>query len=185
MKAVNSEFRSLAPSRSGGKEGTAEPRRGIRRLHRVRTVRRQQNMSLRTAARQLDSNIRETRKLEDETADLRLSELYRWQKVLDVPLLELLVDPDTPLSRPVMERAQMVRVMKTAMAILEIAPTARLRRLAQMLAEQLIEVMPELRGVGPWHSVGQRRSLDEWGRIAEQTLPDDVLHTLPLDSSEG
>jgi len=54
-----------------------------------------------------------------------------------------------------------------------------------MLAEQLIEVMPELRGVGPWHSVGQRRSLDEWGRIAEQTLPDDVLHTLPLDSSEG
>ena len=57
-------------------EETAEPRRGARRLHRVRTVRRQQNMSLRTAARQLGSNIRETRKQEDETADLRLSELY-------------------------------------------------------------------------------------------------------------
>jgi hypothetical protein len=140
---------------------------------------------LRTVARQLGAKIRETRQQEDETADLRLSELYRWQEVLEVPLLELLVDPGTPLSRPVMERARMVRVMKTAMAILEIAPTSRLRRMAEMLAEQLIELMPELRGVGPWHSVGQRRSLEEWGRIAEQSLPDDLLHTLPLDSSEG
>jgi hypothetical protein len=32
--------------------------------------------------------------------------------------------------------------------------------------------MPELKDVSPWHSVGQRRSLDELGRIAEQPFSD-------------
>jgi hypothetical protein len=32
--------------------------------------------------------------------------------------------------------------------------------------------MPELKEVSPWHSVGQRRSLDEMGRIAENPLGD-------------
>ena len=34
------------------------------------------------------------------------------------------------------------------------------------------DLMPELKEVSPWHSVGQRRSLDEMGRIAEQPLGD-------------
>jgi hypothetical protein len=32
--------------------------------------------------------------------------------------------------------------------------------------------MPELQDVAAWHSVGQRRTQDEMGRIAEQTIPD-------------
>ena len=32
------------------------------------------------------------------------------------------------------------------------------------------ELMPELQDVGPWHSVGQRRSLNEYGRAAELGL---------------
>lgn len=159
-------------------------KRSSRRLHRIRTVRRQQGMSLRTAARQMDSTIREIRQQEDESADLRLSELYRWQAALEVPLAELLVDPDTPLSRPVMERAGMVRLMKTATAILEQAPSQRTRRMAQMLVEQLLELMPELKGVGPWHSVGQRRSLEDMGRIAERSLPDDFLQSPPSDGGD-
>jgi len=141
-------------------------------------------MSLRTAARQLGSNVRETRNQEDESSDLRLSDLYKWQAALNVPISDLLVDPGTPLSPPVMERAQMVRLMKTAMALLELAPTARIRRLARMLVEQLVEVMPELDGVGPWHSVGQRRSLDEYGRIVERCVPDDFLQVSHLDNCE-
>ncbi len=141
-------------------------------------------MSLRTAARQLGSNVRETRSQEDESTDLSLSELYEWQAALNVPIGDLLVDPGTPLSRPVMERAQMVRLMKTATAMLEVAPTARTRRLAQMMVDQLVEVMPELSGIGPWHSVGQRRSLDEYGRIVERCVPDDFLQVSHLDNSE-
>jgi hypothetical protein len=30
--------------------------------------------------------------------------------------------------------------------------------------------MPELKEVGPWHSVGQRRTLDEVGRIASNPI---------------
>jgi hypothetical protein len=141
-------------------------------------------MTLRTAARHLGANIRDTRQQEEETTDLRLSDLYRWQAALEVPLAELLVDPDAPLSQPVRERAQMVRVMKTAAALLELATTAQTRRLAQNLVDQLVKLMPELKGVGPWHSVGQRRSLDEYGRITERRLPDDLFSPSPLDEQE-
>jgi hypothetical protein len=32
--------------------------------------------------------------------------------------------------------------------------------------------MPELAEVSSWHTVGQRRGLEEMGRIAEQTIAD-------------
>jgi hypothetical protein len=40
--------------------------------------------------------------------------------------------------------------------------------LAERLIDQLLDVMPELAGISGWPSVGQRRTLDELGRIAEQ-----------------
>jgi transcriptional regulator with XRE-family HTH domain len=139
-------------------------------LHRIQDVRRQQGMSLRTATRQLGLDARTIRAQEQESTDLRLSDLYRWQRALGVPISELLVEADEPLSRPVMERARMVRLMKTAAALLESAPTPAVRHMAENLVEQLNEIMPELKEVSPWHSVGQRRSLDELGRIAEQPI---------------
>jgi hypothetical protein len=139
-------------------------------------------MSLRTVARHLGSNVRDVRDQEDESTDLRLSDLYRWQSVLDVPLEELLLDESSrSLSRPVMERAKLVRVMKTAAAILEIADDPQMCRLAQRLIDQLTELMPELKSVGPWHSVGQRRALDEYGQIAERRISDDFFQAPPLD----
>lgn len=184
MSTAESGARRSNSTPPAGANGVAKHVRSRQRLHRVQTVRLQQGMSLRTAARQLGSNVRETRSQEDESFDLRLSDLYRWQAALSVPIGDLLVDPGTPLSTPVMERAQMVRLMKTAMALLELAPTARTRRLAQTLVEQLVEVMPELDGIGPWHSVGQRRSLDEYGRIVERCVPDDFLQASHLDNYE-
>jgi hypothetical protein len=44
-----------------------------------------------------------------------------------------------------------------------------------MMADQLVEIMPELRDVNPWHTVGQRRTLDELGRIALETVPDTIF----------
>lgn len=129
--------------------GNASSRTRPRRLHRIQTVRRQQEVTLRTAARKLGTTLREARLQEDESTDLRLSDLLKWQKILGVPLLDLLVEPDTGLSRPVGERARLVRLMKTAMVLFETASSAPLRRLAQNLVGQLLELMPELRGVGP------------------------------------
>lgn len=152
-------------------------------LHRIQEVRRLQGMSLRTAARQLGTDIRSIRAQEQATSDLRLSDLYRWQRALDVPVAELLADCDEPLSRPVRERAQMVKVMKTARSLLESTPEGPARRMAANLVEQLLELMPELKEVSPWHTVGQRRSLDEMGRIAIQPIGMDSFGSF-CDSAE-
>ena len=122
----------------------------------------------------MGSDIRSLRLQEQESTDLRLSDLHKWQKALDVPLSELVEETDEPLSRPVMERARMIRLMKTAAAIHERAPVA-VQRMAQMLVDQLVEVMPELEDVSPWHQFGQRRSLDEYGRVVERRISDDLF----------
>ena len=41
-----------------------------------------------------------------------------------------------------------------------------------VLIAQLVELMPELEEVSAWHSVGQRRTQEEMGRIVERTIPD-------------
>ena len=146
-----------------------------RTFHRIATVRRQQGISPRNVARQLNVDIATVRQQEEESADLPLSVLYQWQRVLDVPISELLVDTDGPLSPPVLERARMVKVMKTVAAIGEKARTPAVKRLVEMLFDQLLEIMPELRDVAPWHSIGQRRTLEEYGRAVERQMPDELF----------
>jgi transcriptional regulator with XRE-family HTH domain len=144
-------------------------------LHRLGAVRLQQGVSRRTVARRLNIDLAAVRAQESETTDIALSQLYEWQKVLEVPLGELLLEADDSLSAPVQKRAQLVRLMKSALAILENANQETIRRMAQTLIDQLLEIMPELAGVGPWHAVGQRRRLDELGVAAERRLSDDVF----------
>ena len=148
-------------------------------LHRLAAVRRQQGISQRNIARRLSIDIATVREQEEETTDLPLSALYLWQRILEVPIAELLVDSNAPLSPPVFERARMVKVMKTVAAIAEKAETPSMKRLLQMLIEQLLEIMPELTDVAPWHTVGQRRTLDEYGRVVERQLPDDMFRRQP------
>lgn len=144
-------------------------------LQRLAAVRQLQGISRRTVARRLNVDLATVRAQETETADITLSQLYEWQKVLEVPLSELLLEADDSLSASVMQRAQLVRLMKTALAIQENARQESIRRMIQTLIDQLLQIMPELAGVGPWHAVGQRRRLDELGVAAERRLSDDVF----------
>ena len=162
-------------SRPAARAVSVKKNAGQSKMHRIRTVRLQQEVSLRTAARHTGVEMRKLRVQENEANDILLSELRKWQKCLDVPIAELLVEPDTSLSHPVMERAGMVRLMKTAAAILEKSSSPRLQRMAQMMVEQLVDMMPELEHVSAWHTYGQRRSLDEYGRIVERQLSEDLL----------
>jgi len=157
----------------GNPDGVKFPAK--RPLHRLGTVRRLQGITRRTLARHLGLEVSQVRLQEEETADIPLSQLYEWQRVLDVPVTELLVEADDPLSAPVLQRAQLVRVMKTALAMLEEAKQAPIRRMAQTLIDQLVQIMPELKGVGPWHTVGKRRRRDDFGIAAERRLSDDVF----------
>ena len=151
-----------------------DPQHRRKRLHRIATVRGQQDISLRVIARRLKIKADQLRAEENEFADLPLSRVYQWQQVLAVPLHDLLVDADAPLANPVLQRAKMLRAMKTVAAILKKSKEPAVYRLAQTLAGQFIEIMPELAEVGAWPDVGQRRSLSDLGRAAEQLVPDEL-----------
>ncbi len=113
---------------------------------------------------------------QEEAEDLPLSTLYEWQKALNVPIAELLLEPNDSLSQRLVQRAQLVRLCKTASALLEKADSKATRTMAQALVDQLIEVMPELQGILSWHAVGKRRTLDDLGIAASRRLSDDVFY---------
>ncbi len=143
-------------------------------LHRLGKVRRLQGVSRRLLAKRMQLQVADIRR-QEEASDLPLAVLYEWQKVLEVPVAELLVDSEETLSRPLQQRAQLVRLMKTALAILEQADNEATRAMAQTLVDQLVKIMPELSGISPWHLVGQRRRLDELGIAATRTLSADAM----------
>jgi transcriptional regulator with XRE-family HTH domain len=146
-----------------------------RPLHRLATVRKQQGISQRNVARHLGVETATVCQLEHEATDLPLSLIYAWQKVLDVPAAELLVDSNAPFSPSVLHRARLIRVMKTTASIREKVHTKSLKSLVATFAEDLLEIMPELREVAGWNTVGRRRALDELGQVVERQLPDDFF----------
>ena len=140
-------------------------------LHRIAEVRRQQAVTLRNVARRLGMPRSVVRRQEQPDCDLRLSDLLRWQEVLEVPVAELLVEAEGQLSGPVLARSRMVKLMKTAAAIRERAQDPGISR----MVEQILEIMPELADVTPWHSVGQRRTREELGRTARVMVSEEVF----------
>ena len=97
------------------------------------------------------------------------------KEALGVPVSELLVEAGDSLASPVLERAQLVRLMKSVLAIREQAKQKSIRRMVQTMADQLIEIMPELANVGPWNVVGERRRSDDLGVAAQRRISDDVF----------
>jgi transcriptional regulator with XRE-family HTH domain len=144
-------------------------------LHRISEVRQRQGVTLRNVARRLGLSLPVVRRQEQPDCDLRLSDLQRWQEVLEVPVAELLVEGEGQLSGPVLERSRMVKLMKTAAAIRERTDGEPVGRMVGMLIEQILEIMPELADVTPWHTVGQRRTLDDVGRTGRMLVSEDIF----------
>jgi len=92
-----------------------------------------------------------------------------------VPIAELLVEADGQLSGPVLERSRMVKLMKTAAAIREQTDGTATHRLANMLIGQILEIMPELQDVSPWHHSVQRRPIEEVGRAGRNVVSDEFF----------
>jgi len=146
-----------------------------RQLHRIAEVRQQQGVTLRNVARRLGIEMAVIRRQEQGDCDLRITDLQRWQQVLDVPMADLLEESEGQLSGPVLARSRMVKLMKTAAAIREQVGEGQSGRLIEQLIGQILEIMPELADVTPWHTVGQRRTLDDVGRTACDTVPDELF----------
>ena len=147
-----------------------------RRMHRIATVRNQECISLRTVASKTHVPTRALRQQEHEWVDLPLSALYTWQEALDVPVADLLVEPDDNLSPGIAKRARLVKVMKTVASMITHTEDPTMKRLLVRLRDDLVDIMPELKTVVPWPSVGQRRTLNEYGRTYERQFPQHIFH---------
>jgi transcriptional regulator with XRE-family HTH domain len=133
-------------------------------LHRLGEVRRREGLTLSKLARHLGVSIAKVKEEEQPASDILLSEFYRWQAALGVPAAELLNEPANELSPPVELRARLLRVMKTARSLQEVARQPSVRRLAGTLIEQLVEIMPELKETVAWPVAGRRRAQRELGQ---------------------
>ncbi len=151
----------------------------LKPLHRAAEVLQQEGISLRAIANRMNISAEQARAELDPRRDLRLSELYRWQAALNVPVVDLLVRPGTGLSGSVQLRARLLKLMKTVRSIQEKSADKAIDRLAARLAGQLMDLMPELKDVSPWPSVGQPRTLDEMGAIVERILPESFFNGSP------
>ncbi len=165
---------------SGGDEPQLAVVKLPENLQRVGEAREQQGFSLRTIARRTGIDLRSLRAHEIPTTDMKLSELRAWQFALEVPLVDLIEDDAQPLSSPVKDRASMVRIMKTVVAIKEAGGSPRIQRLAEMLFEQMVELMPELKEIGGWPQHGSRRASGS-SRIVEQQINTRSLRLDHLD----
>jgi transcriptional regulator with XRE-family HTH domain len=172
LALADSEHSDAVRAAAEGSGATADRPGG---LHRIAEVRRQQGVTLRNVARRLGIPLSVVRRQEQPDSDLRLSDLLRWQEVLEVPVAELLVEAEGQLSGPVLARSRMVKLMKTAAAIRERAQDPGISLMVTMLVEQILEIMPELADVTPWHSVGQRRTREELGRTGRVMVSEEVF----------
>jgi hypothetical protein len=173
-----SEFELAGPAAPPPSAGNALPAPAVPvglPLHRLREVRREQGVSSKRAAQLMGISVEQLRHEEEPTTDLTLSQIFAWQELLEVPVSDLLVEPHAPLSAPVLRRAQLVRLMKTVQAIMERSSQSSVRRLAQTMINQLVEIMPELEGVTPWHSL-DRRTQNQNSRVLEQSYLNPLPH---------
>ena len=85
-------------------------------LHRIKQVRIAEGFSLRSVARRMNKKESILRDQEQQDTNLTLTELYRWQAALNVPVYELLIEPERALSEPIRTRASLIRLTPSARA---------------------------------------------------------------------
>ncbi len=146
-----------------------------RSLHRISHVMESECVGIRTAAHRMNLSVSQVRAESDATYDLRLSDLYRWQSALRVPVGELLNEPATDLSPAVAWRGVMLNAMRTARSIQALSDQEAVQSLAMILVQKLEELMPELNQVPAWPLQGQRRTGDELGAIVDKQQSDDFF----------
>jgi hypothetical protein len=148
-------------------------------LHRIARVMEIECVGMRAAAHRMNLPTSQARAESEASYDLRLSDLYRWQSALKVPVGELLNEPATGLSPAVAWRGRLLKVMRTLRSIQALADDEAIQSLAMLVVQQLEEMMPELNQVTAWPLQGRRRTGDEYGAVVEKQLSDDFFDGHP------
>ena len=89
------------------------------------------------------SRVQELR-VKEESADLSIGTLCHWASVLNVPITELVVEPDECLAPTHLAQSQATRLMKVAAKLRDRSRRRSIQRLAQTFVEQLAEILPAL-----------------------------------------
>ncbi len=151
------------------------PPRQRRELHRLSAVRKLRRLTLSEVARELRLPYEEARRQEQGSCDLALSQLYRWQQLLQVPIEDLLVDHDDSLGVPAVKTETLAVVLEVALQIIARTRQAGIRRIAHTLVDQIIELSPELKRIADAHTAGQAHLFDEQGNALKGDLPVDFF----------
>ncbi|HUS38249.1 MAG: helix-turn-helix transcriptional regulator [Pirellulales bacterium] len=141
-------------------------------LHRIGVARQQQGISLRTVARRMQKTVAEVRDQELSSTDLNLSTVYNWCEALNLPVEELLVEPSEGFSTPILKRTQLINLMKMALTIGQAAKDDAIRRLAEAMVDQMVDLMPELGQIRSALGSTGMACRGRMGRIAENVIPD-------------
>lgn len=134
-------------------------------MHRIASVRESQGVTLRTISRRSGIPVRQLKAEESGKVDLTLSQLYRWAAALEVPPTELLSEPQDCLAANVDQRARMVRLMKSVQGLRAHAESTAMRRIADRLRDELLEIIPELDEITAWPKEAPRTPGRTMGRV--------------------
>jgi len=135
-------------------------------MHRLAEVRRAKGMPCRVLAERLGISVQELR-VKEESADVPISTLCYWASVLDVPITELVVEPDKSFAPTRLPRLKAARLMEVAAKLRDRSRRASIQRLAQTFVEQLTEILPDLEQVAQKNHRQPRRS----GRPPRTAVP--------------
>ena len=163
---------------------------GKPQLHRLQDARCEQEVTLRKVGRHLFGNppqISLVKEQETGRADIRISQLRQWSLVLELPIDELIHEPEEALSRVSALRANMVFLMKSVVSMIESIERGSHgpKEIVLQLYDQLVAIMPELKDTSSWRVFGQRRGLDDFGAAAKYEYPEESLFDSQFEMSEG
>jgi transcriptional regulator with XRE-family HTH domain len=146
-------------------------------LHRLTAVRRAKGMPRRELAQRLGISVQELR-AKEESADLSIGTLCQWASILDVPITELVVEPDECMAPTRLPPASATRLMKVAAKLRDRTRRRSIQRLAQTFVEQLAEFFPNLeQATQENHRPPQRPNRQP--AAPRHTLPEHVLTQRP------
>jgi transcriptional regulator with XRE-family HTH domain len=124
-------------------------------LHRLAAARQARGLSCFEIARRLGTTVEKVR-LQEEAADLSISTLNAWAAALNVPVTDLVVEPDEWLQETNLAKPQAERLLRLAVELRDRSRRRSVQRLAQTFVDQLSEINPALNSGGNGNGNGHR-----------------------------